>query len=386
MHNFTFDFPRVLFGFGQLENLHNEKLPGKKALVVISAGKSTKASGALAKLEKELDLAGVEHVLYDKIQPNPTRISVDEGAALAKETGCDFVIGLGGGSSMDAAKAIALMMTNPGSIWDYAPTALGGNKAPEFDAAPSVCITTTAGTGSEVDPWSVITDEALDEKSGLGTTSMMPKIAVVDPELMMTIPPFLTACQGMDAFFHASESVINTKNHEMGRMFAMKAIELVAKYLPIAVKDGSNKEARYYMALANTLAGYYMVCTSAHQMEHALGSYYHELTHGAGLIVIAHEYYKFFADREACEDKMIAMAKAMGKEDAKCGHDFVAALDELLDSIGCGDLKMSDYGITEESLDKVPKHVREVLGGDITADPIIMSDEDYLGIFKRSYK
>ena len=215
---------------------------------------------------------------------------------------------------------------------------------------------------------------------------MFPTISVVDADLMMSVPPKLTAYQGMDAFFHASESVINKNQHPMGEMFALKAIELIAKYLPIAYNDGNNKEARENMALANTLAGYYMLCTSPHTMEHVMGSYHSDLVHGAGLIMIAHEYYDFFAERKAAEEPMIKMAKAMGVENPTSGKDFIKALDKLIASIDCADLKMSDEGITEEELNKYPQRVHEVLGGDITADPLLLSNDDYLEIFKKSFK
>lgn len=245
MNNFTFNMPtRVLFGFGQLNHLHEEKLPGKKALIVTSNGQSVKKYGYLSRLQKELTAAGVEYVLFDQIRPNPTRKNVMDGAQAVKDNSCDFVVALGGGSVMDCSKCIALMAVNPGDIWDYSLSKNGGKKIAEFEALPIVCITTSAGTGSEVDIAAVISDDELKEKTGIFFPSMFPTLSIVDAELMMSVPPALTAYQGMDTFFHASESVINKNEHPMGEMFALKAIELVAKYLPIAYKDGSNKEAR----------------------------------------------------------------------------------------------------------------------------------------------
>lgn len=387
MYKFVFDMPtRVLFGAGQLQELHNEVLPGKKALIATSNGTSTKKYGYLEQLEKELDLAGVAHELFDQIRPNPTSDNVMDGAALAKRTGCDFVIALGGGSVMDCSKCIALMMNNSGDIWDYSLSAAGGKKTPARKAAPIVAITTSAGTGSEVDMASVITNEKMQEKTGIFFASMFPTLSVVDSNLMMSVPPKFTAYQGMDAFFHASESVINKNEHPMGEMFALKAIELIAKYLPAAYRDGSNKEARSYVALANTLAGYYMLCTSQHTMEHVMGGYHDNLVHGAGLIMISHAYFDFFAERKAAEEPMIRMARAMGVENPSSGKDFIRALDNLIASVGCADLRMSDAGITKEELKKYPKRVHEVLGGDITADPLPLSDADYLSIYEKSYR
>lgn len=387
MKDFIYEIPtKLLFGFGQLSKLHEEKLPGKKALIVISGGKSMKAQGYLARVEKELDMADVEHLLFDEIKPNPTYKNVMDGAKKGKENNCDFVIALGGGSTMDAGKAIAIAMTNPGDFWDYSFSVTGGKKTPEINAVPIVCITTTAGTGSEIDPFSVITKEDTDEKTGFAFPSMYPTLSIVDPDLMMSVPPVLTAYQGMDAFFHASESMINTKNHPMGKMYALKAVEYIAKYLPIAVKDGSNKEARYYMALANTLAGRYMLCVAPHTIEHALSGFYHDLPHGAGLILIAHAYYKHFADLKSAEEPMIAMAKAMGIENAASGQDFIKALDKLIADINMSDLKMSDFGVELETLNKIPLRTKEVLGGDLEADPVVLSEEDILKILKESFK
>jgi alcohol dehydrogenase len=190
------------------------------------------------------------------------------------------------------------------------------------------------------------------EKTGIFFYSMFPTISVVDSDLMMSVPPKFTAYQGMDAFYHAAESVINRNEHPMGEMFALKAIELVAANLPKAYKDGNDKDARANMALANTLAGYYMLCTSEHTMEHVMGSFHDNLVHGAGLIMISHAYFDFFAERKAAEEPMIRMAKAMGVENPTTGKDFIRALDSLIATVGCADLKMSEAGIRKEELKK----------------------------------
>lgn len=387
MYNFQFFMPtKVLFGAGQLGNLHLEQMPGKKALIVTSNGSSTKKYGYLEAVEKELDLAGVSHVLFDEVRPNPTNHNVMDGAAKARQNGCDFVVALGGGSVMDCAKCIGLMMVNEGDLWDYAFSQKGGKKDFVRPMAPLVAITTSAGTGSEVDMFSVISNDEMEEKTGVFDRSMFPTISVVDSDLMMSVPPKFTAYQGMDAFFHAAESVINTKEHPMGEMFALKAIELIAENLPKAYADGTDREARSNMALANSLAGYYMLCTSQHTMEHVMGSYHDSLAHGAGLIMISHAYFDFFAERKAAEEPMMKMARAMGVENPTSGKDFIDALDRLIAAVGCQDLKMSDYGITREEIKKWPQHIHEVLGGDITADPLPLSDDDYLSIYEASYK
>lgn len=386
MYSFNFFMPtKVLFGPGKLKKLHKEVMPGKKAMIVTSNGTSVKKYGYLGLLKSELDQAGVEYTIFPEIRSNPTDTNVMDGARKVKEQECDFVIALGGGSVMDCAKCIALMAANEGDIWDYSLSAGGGKKKAKNLALPIICITTSAGTASEVDNASVITNSRTQEKSGIFFPSMFPVLSVVDSDLMMSVPPKLTAYQGMDAFFHASETMINKRRHPVAEMFALKTIELAAKYLPRAVRDGSDKEARAYMALANTLAGFYMLCTSAHTMEHVMGSFHEELIHGAGLIEIAHAYYSFFAEKKAAEEPMKKMAEAMGVESPESGMDFVRALDQLIKDIGCDGLKMSEEGITKEELSMYPAKVHEVIGGNISADPLPLSDEDYLNIFESAW-
>jgi len=140
---------RTLFGVGQLNELKDQGMPGKKAMIIISNGKSTRANGYLVRVEEQLKLAGVETVVFDKVEPNPLKSTIMLGSAFARENGCDFVVALGGGSCIDASKAIALMATNPGDLWDYIQSGTGKRKAIENKPLPIVAITTTAGTGSE---------------------------------------------------------------------------------------------------------------------------------------------------------------------------------------------------------------------------------------------
>ncbi len=376
----------VLFGAGSVRKLHEQQLPGTKALIVTTNGGSAKRHGSLDAVTSELELAGVDYLLFDQVHPNPTLANVNEGGRIAREQGCDFVIGLGGGSAIDCSKAIAVAATNAQDFWDFIGSGTGKGMTPANDPLPIVAVTTTAGTGTEVDVFAVISKEETDEKTGFGLPTTFPTLSVVDPDLMMSVPANFTAYQGMDTFFHASESVINTNEHVMGEMFALKAIELVAKYLPRAVADGSDAEARYNMAVANSLAGYYMLCTSQHTMEHALGSFHPELPHGAGLIMISHEYFDFFAERAAAEDQMVKMAKAMGVEGATSGKDFVAALDRLIADVKCDDLKMSDFGVTADELPAVVEKYHGVFGGNNDANPLPLSDEDLLGMYQRSFR
>jgi len=388
--NFSFYDPvRILFGRGQLNNLHLQNFPGKKALIVISAGKSIRQNGYLDRVEKQLDMAGIEHVIFDKILPNPILSHVTEGAKVARDNHCDFVIGLGGGSSIDSAKAIAVMATNDGNFWDYVGAGSGKGKPVEKKPLPIIAITTTAGTGTEADPWMVITKEDTDEKIGSGWDSTFPYFSIVDPELMLTVPPALTAYQGFDALFHSTEGYINVTANVISDMFAMKSIELIGANLAEAVANGNDIDARENVALANTLSGIVESlsgCTSEHSLEHALSAFHHNLPHGAGLIMISKAYYTFFAKSGACDEKLIAMAKGLGKKDAKEPMDFVEALVDLQKKCGVDALKMSDYGITKSELPEVVKNARHTMGGLFNVDPAVLSDEDCLKIYEESYR
>ncbi|ACN84290.1 iron-containing alcohol dehydrogenase [Brachyspira hyodysenteriae] len=385
--NFSFYMPsKVIFGCGSLEKLHKQKLPGKRALIV-TGGTSVKKYGYLKRLEEQLDKANINHVLFDKILPNPIKDHVMEGAALAKKENCDFVIGIGGGSSMDSSKSIAIMATNEGDYWDYIFGGTGKGKPIPNDPLPIVAITTTAGTGTEADPWTVITNG--NEKIGFGYEKTYPYLSIVDPELMKTVPPKLTAYQGFDALFHSTEGYINKIASEMSDLFALKAIELIGKSLADAVKDGNNMEARENVAMANTLSGIVestSSCTSEHSMEHALSAYYPKLEHGAGLIIISKEYYTVIANAHDCDEKMINMAKALGKKDANKAMDFVDALVELQKACGVDNLKLSDYGMKKEDLPAIAKNAKFAMGGLFETDPHNFTDEEVLSVLEKSYK
>lgn len=381
---------KILFGPGKLNELHNQQMPGKKALVVISNGKSTKSNGYLDRTIEQLQLANVDSVVFDQIEANPLDTTIMKGAALGKENDCDFVVALGGGSVLDASKVIAAMSTNEGEVWDYMNGGTGLGKPILNPALPVIAITTTAGTGSEVDEWGVVSNLRTNEKIGFGgVVSLFPVLAIVDPELMVSVPPKFTAYQGFDALFHSVECYISKMANEMSDMYALKAIENIAKYLPVAVNDGKNIEARTHVALANTLSGVVMTlscCTSEHSMEHAMSAYHHDLPHGAGLIMISKEYFQYFVDQKACDQRFIDMARVMGKTDANKAQDFIDALVELQEACGVATLKMSDYGMTYVELDDIATNARETMGGLFFADPAELNHEACRTVFEKSYR
>lgn len=388
--NFNFNNPtNLLFGRGSLNKLCDQKMPGKKAMVLISNGKSTKENGYLDRTLEQLKKAGVETAVFDKIMENPVKEVIMEGAAFARENNCDFIVALGGGAVIDSSSAISAMAANEGDLWDYVCGGTGKGKALVNKGLPIVAIATTSGTGSEMNGFGVISNLQTKEKIGFGSTELTPVLAVVDPELMLTVPPKYTAYQGFDALFHNTEVMMSKGVNILSETIALSAIESIAKYLPRAVKNGSDIEAREYVAYASTMAGITMQLTSTtaqHSMEHSMSAYHHDLPHGAGLIMISKEFAGFFIDKHACDGQFIKMAKAMGISDADKPQDFITALVKLQEECGVADLKMSDYGFTPDEFMTLAKGARSMQGGLFEANPCEMTDEDCAGIFERSYR
>lgn len=391
--NTNFDFynpTHILFGSGKLDELGNQPMPGKKALLLISAGKSAKVSGALERTKAQLEKAGVEYAVCAKIHENPTREIVMEAAAFAKENGCDFIVALGGGAVLDSSVAVAAMATNPGDLWDYVNGGTGKGQPLVNKPLPQVTVTLTAGTGSEINNWGVISRNDTHEKIGFGgAPELVPVLAVVDPELMKTVPSKYTAYQGFDALFHNTEVMMSNGVNILSETLALSAIENIAKYLPRAAADGNDLEARERVAYGSTIAGITMQLTSTtaqHSMEHAMSAYHPDLPHGAGLIMISVEFARYFIERHACDEQFIKMARAMGMPEADKAEDFLTALVQLQKDCGVADLKMSDYGFTKDECMTLAVNARETMGGLFLANPCEMSDEECAGIFEKAYR
>lgn len=390
MMNFNFHNPtNLLFGSGTLHDLAKQPMPGKKALLLTSSGKSTKVNGSFDCTVAGLEQAGVTYAVFNKIMENPLKDVIMEAAAFAKENGCDFIVALGGGAVLDASIAIAAMATNPGDLWDYVQGGTGKGKPLVNKGLPIVTIATTAGTGSEINAFGVISNAETKEKIGFGDPSLVPVLAIVDPELMKTVPPKYTAFQGFDALFHNTEVIISKGVNIISEVLALSAIKNIAKYLPRAIKRGDDLTAREHVAYGSTIAGMTMQLTSTtakHAMEHSMSAYHRNLPHGAGLIMISRAFYEFFIERHACDGQFIKMAKAMGFEDADKPEDFITALVKLQEDCGVAGLRMSDYGFTPDECMTLAKGARSMQGGLFLANPCDMTDEDCAGIFYKSYR
>ena len=381
---------KLLFGAGKLAALGEETLPGRKALLLLSSGKSARMSGALDIVTAQMEKAGVTSVPCAIIHENPTKDLVMKAASVARENGCDFILAVGGGAVLDSAVAVAAMATNPGDLWDYVTGGTGKAQPLSCDPLPIVTVTLTAGTGSELNNWGVISRLDTHEKIGFGgDPRLIPKIAVVDPELMRTVPPKYTAYQGFDALFHHTEVMMSNGVNLLSEALALSAIENIAGYLPRATADGNDLEARTRVAYGSTLAGITMQLTSTtaqHSMEHAMSAYHTNLPHGAGLIMISLAFAAYFIEHHACDGQFIKMARVMGIPEADKPEDFLTALANLQKACGVDDLKMSDYSIRPDEMMTLAVNARETMGGLFLANPCPLNDEDCAGIFTKAYR
>ena len=377
------------FGSGALDRIADMSLPGKKALICTTRGKSVRRYGYLSRLERALQQKNVAYVLFDELEPNPTKDSIMSASLRARQHGCDFIIGFGGGSAMDASKAIAFMAVNSGDLWDYCTRGTGKGKVPEKEALPIVCISTTAGTGSELDAGAVITNTQTGEKSGVGIPRLFPTISIVDPDLTLTVPPQQTAFQGLDTFYHVAEGYISKASNLMSEMFALTAVERTAKYLPVCVQDGNNLEARTQMSFANSLGGLVMACgrlTSQHPLEHVLSAHYPDLPHGAGLLLLAPSYFATLIRKGAVPEKFVTLAQTMGMKDASKPEDFLEAHRNLLIACGVSEIKMSDYGIRFEELKGFASEAVKAMGFPFKSDPVFLSENDFVQIYESAWR
>ncbi|MCD9489546.1 L-threonine dehydrogenase [Photobacterium phosphoreum] len=277
----------------------------KKALIVTD--KVLNEIGVVTQVAVLLTERNIDSVVYDGTQPNPTITNVDQGLALLKDNGCDFVISLGGGSPHDCAKGIALLAANGGQIGDY--EGVDRSAKPQL---PVVAINTTAGTASEMTRFCIITDEARHIKMAIVDKNTTPLMSVNDPKLMLAKPASLTAATGMDALTHAIEAYVSIAATPITDAVAIKAIELIEANLRTAVKDGQNLNAREQMAYAQFMAG--MAFNNAslgyvHAMAHQLGGFYN-LPHGVCNAVLLPHVQRYNA--QVCPERLRDVAAAMG--------------------------------------------------------------------------
>lgn len=386
---FELNFPeKILFGRGKLNILAEQRIPGNNAMVVISNGKSARQSGALDMLSNQLDAAKVNFCVFDGIGANPTDVMINQGAAICREAGCDFMIALGGGSVIDSAKMIAILARNPGEAWDYVQTDTGGCCEIKKDPLPIIAIPTTAGTGSEVDFGLSFSRMETGEKITVKDSRITPVLTIIDPTLTDSLPKEHTAYQGWDALTHSIEYLLNNRVNEMCDMFAREAIRYARDGLVSAVVTG-DYEAREKMALASCLSGIAIGhggVTSQHALECALSAVYPRLPHGAGLLMLSRAYFGFLVKKRVCDEIFIELAQLLGNRTASKPEDFLKTIAQIQHACGVDSLKMSDYGITPDVFPQIIQSARSAMAGSFAADRICLTDEDCLQILQQSYR
>ncbi|KEO81065.1 iron-containing alcohol dehydrogenase [Tumebacillus flagellatus] len=361
MLDFQLHMPtRIVFGRGEVHKVGAEaaRIAGKA--LVVTGRSSTRKTGVLQKVLDSLASAGVEAVVFDRIEPNPRTNTVDEGGRIAREQNCGLVIGLGGGSAMDAAKAIAAVALSSIPSHEY----ITGNQTgrwkellPVMEALPIMTIPTLAATGSEANAGGVLTHEPTKEKGGVSGPALYPKVAIIDPELTFTVSPEYTADGAVDMFTHLYEAYLVGEEDAHVQDFVSEGLMRAAvEWGPVAVKEPENYEARAALMWASTLAlmgipnsgrgGAFPV----HAMEHTLSAWF-DISHGRGLAILAPAYFRVVA-----EDRPHRIAR-LGRnvfgvqeaDDRVAAEKTIKAMIDWFKSMNVY-LKLSHVGITQDSL------------------------------------
>ena len=357
-----------------------KSLGTKKAFIV--SDKFLTSNGTVKKVTDILSEIGIDFVVYDDVKPNPTVTNVNNGLEVLKSENCDFVITIGGGSPQDCGKAISILATNGGDIKDYE----GVNKTTQ-KCLPIVAITTTAGTSAEVTINYVITDEDRHIKMIMVDTNSLATMTVNDPELMISKPSNLTAATGMDALTHAIEAVVANGSYDVTDSTALYAIKQIFDYLPRAVKDGNDIEAREQMCYAcflNGIAFSNAGLGNVHAMAHQLGGLY-DLPHGvcnAMLLPIVEE-----ENAKSAPTKFRPIAKVIGmnidgKSDEECVDYVITRIKSLSEEVGIPK-SLKDVGIDNPDFDLLAENaMKDACAG---ANPVFFNKEKLIELFKKIY-
>jgi 4-hydroxybutyrate dehydrogenase len=351
---FSFPVP-IIYGPGSIRELPGEftELAVKKPLIVTDP--MMEKTDSFKSILKVLENNSIEYKVFSGVQPNPHDIDVENGVAVYKSANCDFIIGVGGGSPMDAAKALAVLVGAGGDIADY--DAQSSSKKEITGPLPKIIlIPTTAGTGSEVGKCSVISSTSQGRKIFLCHPLMLPARAVLDPELTVSLPPHLTAATGMDALTHNIESLTAPVFHPMCDGIAVKGIELVVKYLEKAVKDPSDIEARGYMMLAAMMGAvaFQKDLGTAHSLSHALSAVCN-LQHGlANAIVLPHvmNYNKEVSKKEYTIIAREFGVNTYGMDELEAAEKAIQEVRALSRRIGIPS-SLKELGVGEDQLEEI---------------------------------
>ncbi|MEK4837692.1 iron-containing alcohol dehydrogenase [Bacillus sp. FSL L8-0152] len=335
----------VLYGRNSLEKLGEQsKKLGKRAFIVTDT--IMEKLGYVEKCIQQLNKKSITVSTYNKVDAEPTNIHVLEALSLCKEEKCDFIIGIGGGSCIDAAKAVAVLYTNGGEVEDYVQKDIEIENNP----LPLIAIPTTSGTGSEVTSVAVITNKKTDVKMMMKHPSFIPKVAIIDPVLTSSLPPQITAATGIDALCHAIEAYISKVSQPLTDVLALSAIESIMKYLRIAYEDGRNMEAREAIMIASLQAGIAFSnasVTLVHGMSRPVGALFH-VPHGISNAILLPTVLEF--TKTSAMKRLAKIGRSLNKDLYSNSDEEVA--DYTLGEIKklCFDLRipnLKEYGIDE---------------------------------------
>jgi alcohol dehydrogenase len=349
---------RVLFGVGEVDRLSDviASAGGRRAFIVTDPG--VDVAGVLATVAETIHTAGIPYTVFSQVEPNPSGATVELGATVLRGVGLDgtVIVALGGGSPMDAAKAIALCAANDRPVWELEYD--GADLAP---GVPIVAIPTTAGTGSEAHPFAVITHEEVGRKDYIGHPSLLPVVTILDPALTVGLPPGVTAATGVDALTHSLESLLSRNSNPFAEATAIGVIRSVAEWLPQAIADGSDLEARSQMLMASHLAGVGQASGTGvglvHALGHALGTR-GRLAHGTALAVVLPEVLAFYAEDRGLRDRELALvgvalkAASPTEEPRTAAGAAIGELRRFLATVGQRH-RLAALGFDDASLDVV---------------------------------
>jgi alcohol dehydrogenase class IV len=386
MKNFNYFQPtEIIFGAGRVKEVgeYASKF-GRRVLLVTTPPipgleeMYTKVKGILT--DSQLN---VKH--FDQVQPNPTTENIAAGAEITKQHNAEVIIGLGGGSSMDTAKAIAVEATHEGSCWDYL---FFRDTQPTEKTLPVIAISTTSGTGSQVTQVAVVTNTKERKKSAIFNSIIYPKVAIVDPELMLTVPEKVTAATGFDAFCHSFESILHPNSSPYTDTIGWEAIKIVVKTLPSLLKDLTDLEARKKMAYADTLAGLCIAnagVTLPHGVGMAISGLYPHIAHGDSLALIYPPFTRFTC--ESAVDQFAHLGKIFnpnenGLSEGKLAKKSCKDLDKFLMDIGKW-FKLKDFDMPENEIPLLAKN--STILPDYKNNPRLATDEEMLELITQAY-
>lgn len=377
---------RVLFGPGRINELPAacKKLGMKKPLLITDAG--LKDHDIVKRALKLCAEAGIAAGLFANIKPNPTGKNIADGVKAYKDGAHDGVIAFGGGSGLDAAKAVALMVGQSRPLWDFVDEGDNFLRVNEAGMAPVVAVPTTSGTGSEVGRASIVTHDETHEKKIIFHPKMLPALVISDPELTIGLPAHITAATGVDAFVHCFEAYCAPGFHPMADGIALEGMRLVAEYLPRAYKNGTDIEARAAMLAAASMgaAAFQKGLGGVHALAHPLGGTY-DKPHGLLNAVLLP--YVMVRNRTAIEGKMEHLARVLNLQ-AKgyAAKGFDAVLDWVLDFRGELGIQntLSDIGVPDDNVNGIAKLA--LADPSAGGNPIPLTAADYAEIFAKALK